>query len=107
MSETGALLRRARTDAGLTQTELARRIGVTQPMVAAWESGAREPSVATFRRLVRALGLRLELAPRPGVTFPDPVRAGRVFAELLDWLDRVPADGRPRAPLEFPAPGRR
>lgn len=43
-----------RTAAGLTQAELARRSGVAQPNVAAYESGRRRPSAAMLARLRRA-----------------------------------------------------
>jgi predicted nucleotidyltransferase/DNA-binding XRE family transcriptional regulator len=61
----GALLRRARSRAGLTQRELARRAGVVQSVVAAYESGTREPSLATLAALVEATGtsLTIDLGP--------------------------------------------
>lgn len=45
---------------GLSQRALAVRAGTTQSAVAAYESGAKQPSVATLDRIVRAAGLRLE-----------------------------------------------
>jgi transcriptional regulator with XRE-family HTH domain len=53
------LLRQARLQAGLTQRELARRVGRPQSQVARWESGRVEPSLETLRKLVRACGLEL------------------------------------------------
>jgi transcriptional regulator with XRE-family HTH domain len=53
------LLREARLRAGLTQAELARRIGRSQSQIARWENGKVEPSLETLRRLVRACGLEL------------------------------------------------
>ena len=55
----GALLRRARQQAGLSQPELARKANVTQSVVSAYESGRREPSLRTLERLVRATGFEL------------------------------------------------
>ncbi len=57
----GALIREARRRAGLSQAELGRRAGVTQSVVSAYESGARQPSVPVLTRLVEAAGLRLDL----------------------------------------------
>ncbi len=48
-------LRDRRTAAGLTQTELARRSGVAQPNIAAYERGSRVPSPATCRKIEAAL----------------------------------------------------
>lgn len=55
----GELLRKARKQAGLSQAELAQRAGVTQSVVSAYESGARQPSLPTLARLVEATGLAL------------------------------------------------
>ena len=61
-------LRRARERSRLSQSDLARRAGVAQPVISAYESGRREPSVTTLARLVAATGheLDLELIPVPG-----------------------------------------
>ena len=54
---------KARALAGLTQSEIARRIGTTQSAVAWLDSGSgkHSPSVATLRTYAKALGFRLEL----------------------------------------------
>lgn len=57
-------LHEARLRAGLSQTELARRAGVTQSVISAYESGARQPSLPVLERLVAATGLELELRVR-------------------------------------------
>jgi uncharacterized protein len=54
-------LHEARKRAGLSQTELARRAAVTQSVISAYESGARQPSLPVLERLVAATGLKLEL----------------------------------------------
>lgn len=55
----GLLIREARHRAGLTQAELARRAGTSQPAIARYERGDVSPRVATLDRLVRACGLEL------------------------------------------------
>jgi transcriptional regulator with XRE-family HTH domain len=54
---------KARVSAGLTQAELAERIGTTQSAIARLESGrgSHSPSLATLQKYARALGCRLEL----------------------------------------------
>jgi transcriptional regulator with XRE-family HTH domain len=54
---------KARTEAGLTQAELATRIGTTQSAVARLESsmGKHSPSIGTLRRYASALGYRLQV----------------------------------------------
>jgi ribosome-binding protein aMBF1 (putative translation factor) len=56
-----------RNRAGLTQQELARKMGTTQPVIARLESGRSRPSMQTLERLADATGSRLliSFAPRP------------------------------------------
>lgn len=55
----GDLLREARLRAGLTQTELGRRVGKPQSVIGRWERGEVLPSLETLRDLIRACGLEL------------------------------------------------
>jgi len=55
----GDLIREARLRTGLTQKELARRAGTSQPAIARWESGAVVPTFERLREIVRACGLEL------------------------------------------------
>jgi transcriptional regulator with XRE-family HTH domain len=54
---------KARSAAGITQAEVAERIGTTQSAIARLESGRgrHSPSLATLQKYARALGCRLEL----------------------------------------------
>ena len=53
---------KARTSAGITQAEVAKRIGTTQSAVARLESGKgkHSPSLATLQKYAQALGYRIE-----------------------------------------------
>jgi ribosome-binding protein aMBF1 (putative translation factor) len=55
----------ARTRAGLTQEELAARMGTAQPVVARLESGRASPSMRTLRRFAEATGTRLRVRFEP------------------------------------------
>ena len=46
----------ARKDAGLSQAEVGKRMGVTQAAVARIESGDRDPRLSTLRRYANAVG---------------------------------------------------
>lgn len=74
------LLRVARRRARLSQTDLARRAGVSQPVISAYESGERQPSVPTLVKLIEATGheLKITLVPAPAnrLGLPD-TRLGR------------------------------
>lgn len=100
------LLRQARKAAGLTQAELARRAGTSQPVISAYERDRRDPSVSTLQRIVRAAGAQLRLGygfvaangalPR---AVDDEERSDRLVDVLL-LADAIPT--RPRRELTFP-----
>src|ERR1035437_214226 len=54
-----------RNRAGLTQRQLARKMGTTQPVVARLESGRSRPSMRTLERLADATGSRLRVSFQP------------------------------------------
>lgn len=56
----------ARNRAGLTQAQLARRMGTTQPVVARLEGGETRPTMRTLARLAKATGTRLLIRFEPG-----------------------------------------
>lgn len=62
---TASLLRQARQEAGLSQAELARRAGTSQPAVARYETSATSPAVSTLERLLHVTGHRLILTAEP------------------------------------------
>lgn len=80
------LLRTARREAGLTQAELARRLGTTQSAVARMERPGANPTVAWLDRALAAAGRRLELGAPEGET------AGVDESLIRDALLRSPAD---------------
>jgi transcriptional regulator with XRE-family HTH domain len=102
----GTLVRAARRRAGLTQAELARRAGTSQPVVSAYEHGRRDPSVGTLTRLVAAAGERLELssAPRPASDISPPRDLDEHARRLLDVLSLADAVPRRRRAAVLRAP---
>ena len=55
----------ARNRAGLTQMELAQKMGTTQPVVARMEGGRIQPSLRTLQRLAQATGSKLTIRFEP------------------------------------------
>jgi transcriptional regulator with XRE-family HTH domain len=64
---TASTLRDARREAALTQLQVAERAGTVQSAVAAYETGARNPNLATLERLLSACDLDVELTVHPRV----------------------------------------
>jgi len=69
----GAVLRQARHAAGLTQREVAIRADVQQSVVSAYESGGREPSLATLPSLVEACGVSIDVNLGEALPEDDPL----------------------------------
>ncbi len=94
--ESAHLLLSARTAAGLSQRELARRADVPQPLISAYERGRRQPGADLLLRLLRAAGHEVLLV--------DTVEASREAAAKLEQVvalaSALPA--RRRGPLAFP-----
>lgn len=53
----------ARKNAGLTQAELAQRIGADKSYISRVERGLTIPSVATLYKIAAAMGMTVELRP--------------------------------------------
>ena len=60
---TSQILLQTRKEARLTQVELAKRIGADKSYISRIEKGITVPSVATFYRIVAALGRTVVLCP--------------------------------------------
>ena len=86
---------------GLTQAEVARRAGTSQPVVSAYEHGRRDPTFGTLRKLVEASGERLELDASRGDE--RPAAAARPRRARPPAARR--AVGRRRHPRAPPRPG--
>ena len=56
----GEVLRRLRTDRGLSQQQLADCLFVDRSSIARWENGKRVPDLTVLARLAEALGVELE-----------------------------------------------
>jgi transcriptional regulator with XRE-family HTH domain len=78
------LIRNARTAAGLTQAQLARRLGTSQPAIVKLERPGANPTVRTLDRVLRATGHHLELSAPASA-------AGVDESQLLERLRLTPA----------------
>jgi AcrR family transcriptional regulator len=100
-SDVGALVRRARSEAGVSLRELARRIGVSAATVSAVENGKTQVTYTRLQQIAEALG---RSAPELllNVSLPGPPERSdlfelrRIYSELGDrsrggdWRDYAP-----------------
>ncbi|HRD49359.1 MAG TPA: helix-turn-helix transcriptional regulator [Candidatus Competibacteraceae bacterium] len=60
--ELALALIKARTQAGLTQEQLAVRMKTTQSVIARLEGGRGQPSTRTLEKIAKATGMRLKIS---------------------------------------------
>jgi uncharacterized protein len=97
VESSAALLRTARESAGLSQSELARRSGVAQSVVSAYEAGKRQPALPTLSKLIAATGhkmaITLERSDSSVRGLPDTPLGRRVRQHRQALLDAVAEAG--------------
>ncbi len=103
----GSMIRGARLEAGLTQSELAARSATSQATLSAYEHGRKVPSAATLQRILAASGhtLVVENGRRP-VRTPSAAanaRAARVLHDVLELAASLPS--KPARKLRYPRLG--
>lgn len=72
----------------MTQAELAKRANITQPNLAAIESGKADPQVSTLRRIYQGMSCNLSVEPRPQKPLGEVLR-GRARAIALKRLKKT------------------
>ena len=82
----GALVRQKRQDQGLTQAELAERIGTTRQWVSQFESGTLNPRVGLVLAALTALDLDIDV--RSGAS-TNQMPSSPPAATALDWMRSV------------------
>ena len=91
-------LKRYRRERGLTQQELADRIGVSNKSVSRWESGSY-PDVPTLLSLARALDVTVDALLDPGAPVPT--------LQKSDWQNLLSRDRNLFPEVENQVSGRR
>lgn len=55
----GQHIKEARLKAGITQAELADKLGIPYQSIGQWERGLRTPKIETLRKIAKALGIHI------------------------------------------------
>lgn len=79
-----SIVKEARRRAGLTQAELAARVGTTQSAIARLEAGATAPALERVDALVRACGFSLAIELDGSIDPDEWARARRNLALSFD-----------------------
>jgi len=83
----GTIIERARRGSGLSQRELARRSGTSQPTLSTYEHGTKSPTLAVAERIVNSSGYDLDLSPH--ITFTTHAGARGAPFVVADQLWRL------------------
>ena len=101
----GDVIRKYRKQAGITQEEMARRLGVTTPAVNKWENNNTQPDITLLAPIARLLGIttdtllsyRESLSPEEIAAFVKKLdqdletrEYGEVFANVKKMLEEYP-----------------
>jgi transcriptional regulator with XRE-family HTH domain len=92
-------LRDLRVRAGLTQREVARRVGLPGTVLSAYQRGRRQPSLDTAGGSIDASGFDVHFAPRL-----DPHVQARRLIEVLTLAEALPYRPRPLATARRSSP---
>lgn len=87
LADAAAALRGRRKELGLSQAELARRVGTTRRWVYEFEAGKPRAEFGLVLRALEVLGLALEITPDAGISdVPTPEESG--YVDLDELLER-------------------
>ena len=95
-----ALLRRQR---GMSQKELAARLGVSPSAVGMYEQGRREPDCAGLLKLAEIFGVSVDLLLSGGAAAPEDARAVRPLLDGTLVLRAADGTERPFGEAELAA----
>lgn len=88
----GHTLRDLRNEAGLTQAEVARRVGIPVTVVSAYERGCRQPSLQAASRIIDAIGFEVRFR-----RVLDPTLQSKKLVDVLQLAEALPYRPRPLA----------
>ena len=100
---TGELIKAARKKAGLTQAQLAEKLGISYVGVSQWENDLRNPKLDTLQRIASALGVPVQdlISDREAVDKEEFKRVfiyGEGIKDRIDAaLDRLNDEGQEKA----------
>ncbi len=81
--DTGELIKDIRVRSGMTQAELAERLGVTPQAISQYERGVKKPKIETVSRIARALDVPATvLFPDSDPSFDVIIREGNALESL-------------------------
>ncbi len=88
----GAILKQARTSAGLSLRELARRARTSHTTLHAYEQATKAPSTTIFLRILAAAGFAVDFKLSRRVREADGIERGKELEQVLKLASHFPAN---------------
>lgn len=88
----GQTINKLRKDKGWKQNELAKRLGVTQSMIAKWEADQARPRPQAFKQLAEALEIRPEDLEQKTSEISLPPNTKPALKEIWQYLSQLSED---------------
>ena len=85
---TAEKIKEMRKKAGLSQKELGEKLGVSQVMISAYESGIRKPKIETLQKIAAALNVSLEVLD-PNIVIKTLTDIEKAIEDLIDINDTL------------------
>lgn len=76
------VLRQLRTDSGMSQEELAKRLGLAKSTISMYESGSREPSLEILEAIADTFNVDMN-------TLTDSKKSSELSDELQEYLEEL------------------
>lgn len=88
----GKMLKHYRKDAGLEQTDLAKKSGVSQRQISAYENFKTPPRKSTIGKLANALGVTIEQLTERTVSVDHNSISEQILVPVISWSDAEHVD---------------
>jgi transcriptional regulator with XRE-family HTH domain len=93
LQQIGKMIKALRESEGLTQSELAKRAGLTQAAISQFEEGKRVPSTRAIQKIADGLGVSLDtLVSESSASQQDDPEKEAAIRQLLGLVKDMPAD---------------
>ena len=96
MTYFGSRLKYLRKQDGITQEQLAKRLGIAKSTISMYENGHREPDFESIEAIADFFNVNMRtFFPNGEVEEPTPGSEDGLDAELVALIKRIPADRMP------------
>ncbi len=90
----GRRIKSARKRAGMTQSDLAEKLGISYQGIAQWETGSRNPKIQSLKKIAEALLISVEELTGGLTVSNETMFYGRPAIEFLEVISEILSEGK-------------